>query len=183
MMYMSMYGAVQAAATHRTLIGLCPSRCCVCVLCPGLCQRVAARLATKDELLRVHTPDHLHRLQLFCSGQVPPSAIPSDTYINQHTLQCAALAAGSAAEVAVRVFRGEAPCGAAIIRPPGHHAESNTGGCNHLVRVLVVMAQRRSCRTWSPLHPSMHACFPAVLAVGGFPPSVVRVLALCHMQC
>lgn len=86
-----------------------------------------ARLATKHELLRVHTPDHLHRLQLFCSGQVPPSAIPSDTYINQHTLQCAAMAAGSAAEVAVRVWQGEAPCGAAIIRPPGHHAESNTG--------------------------------------------------------
>lgn len=75
----------------------------------------------------MHTPDHLHRLQLFCSGQVPPSAIPSDTYINQHTLQCAALAAGSAAEVAVRVYQGEGPCGAAIIRPPGHHAESNTG--------------------------------------------------------
>jgi histone deacetylase 6 len=88
---------------------------------------VPARLATKHELLRVHTPDHLHRLQLFCSGQVPPSAIPSDTYINQHTLQCAAMAAGSAAEVAVRVWQGEAPCGAAIIRPPGHHAESNTG--------------------------------------------------------
>jgi histone deacetylase 6 len=84
-------------------------------------------LATKQELLRVHTPDHLHRLQLFCSGQVPPSAIPSDTYINQHTLQCAALAAGSAAEVAVQVYQGEASCGAAIIRPPGHHAESNTG--------------------------------------------------------
>jgi histone deacetylase 6 len=87
---------------------------------------VPARLATKQELLSVHTQDHLHRLQLFCSGQVPPSAIPSDTYINQHTLQCAALAAGSAAEVAVRVWRGEGPCGAAIIRPPGHHAESNT---------------------------------------------------------
>jgi hypothetical protein len=78
-------------------------------------------------LLRVHTPDHLHRLQLFCSGAVPPAAIPSDTYINAHTLECAALAAGSAAEVALRVWRGESDRGAAIIRPPGHHAESNTG--------------------------------------------------------
>lgn len=63
---------------------------------------------------------------MFCSGTVPAISIPSDTYINQHTLRCAALAAGSAAEVACRVVRGEATSGAAIIRPPGHHAESNT---------------------------------------------------------
>jgi acetoin utilization deacetylase AcuC-like enzyme len=41
------------------------------------------------------------------------------------TFACAALAAGSAAAVATAVARGEAPGGAAIIRPPGHHAESN----------------------------------------------------------
>eukprot|EP00878_Enallax_costatus_P001106 GHUV01001243.1.p1 GENE.GHUV01001243.1~~GHUV01001243.1.p1 ORF type:complete len:446 (+),score=139.99 GHUV01001243.1:316-1653(+) len=92
----------------------------------GQCQRVAARTATRQELLRVHTQEHLQRLQLFCSGTVPAVSIPSDTYINQHTLRCAALAAGSAAEVACRVVRGEATRGAAIIRPPGHHAESNT---------------------------------------------------------
>lgn len=74
----------------------------------------------------MHTQEHLQRLQLFCSGTVPAVSIPSDTYINQHTLRCAALAAGSAAEVACRVVRGEASRGAAIIRPPGHHAESNT---------------------------------------------------------
>lgn len=113
-----------------TLVG-CAELVFTLLCAAGLCQRVPARLATKQELLRVHTPDHLHRLQLFCSGQVPPSAIPSDTYINQHTLQCAALAAGSAAEVAVRVYQGEASCGAAIIRPPGHHAESNTGVLDH----------------------------------------------------
>uniref|UniRef100_A0A383V5R9 Histone deacetylase domain-containing protein n=1 Tax=Tetradesmus obliquus TaxID=3088 RepID=A0A383V5R9_TETOB len=90
------------------------------------CTRVPARTATTTELLRVHTADHLQRLRLFCSGTVPATIIPSDTYINQHTLHCAALAAGSAADAAVRVVRGEAACGAAIIRPPGHHAESNT---------------------------------------------------------
>lgn len=122
----------------------------------GLCQRLPARLATKQELLRVHTPDHLHRLQLFCSGQVPPSVIPSDTYINQHTLQCAALAAGSAAEVAVRVWQGEGPCGAAIIRPPGHHAESNTG--EHLSHAVAVPGSAGSC--------GVHAQRPALSRAG-----------------
>lgn len=47
-----------------------------------------------------------------------------DCYINQHTYKCARLAAGTAAEVARLVAQGRAPCGAAIVRPPGHHAES-----------------------------------------------------------
>jgi hypothetical protein len=126
----------------------------------------------------VHTPDHLHRLQLFCSGQVPPSAIPSDTYINQHTLQCAALAAGSAAEVAVRVWQGEGPCGAAIIRPPGHHAESNTGEQQQLCCggcALLSSCSRYACaeacsqQGWqlvlasssAPRYSHIHGCNPA----------------------
>jgi hypothetical protein len=46
-----------------------------------------------------------------------------DCYLGPSTYACAAAAAGAAADVAVAVARGEAPCGAAIIRPPGHHAE------------------------------------------------------------
>jgi acetoin utilization deacetylase AcuC-like enzyme len=45
--------------------------------------------------------------------------LPPDTYSNEFTYQCAQLAAGSAAEVAATVARGDAPCGAAIVRPPG----------------------------------------------------------------
>jgi histone deacetylase 6 len=48
-----------------------------------------------------------------------------DCYMSASTFSCAALAAGSAADVAAAVARGDAPGGAAIIRPPGHHAESN----------------------------------------------------------
>ncbi|KAF5828661.1 hypothetical protein DUNSADRAFT_17277 [Dunaliella salina] len=49
----------------------------------------------------------------------------SDMYANAHTFHCARLAAGGAAEVACKVVKGEAAHGAAIVRPPGHHAESN----------------------------------------------------------
>ncbi|PNH00299.1 Histone deacetylase 6, partial [Tetrabaena socialis] len=46
-------------------------------------------------------------------------------YVNASTAACARLAAGSAADVACRVLSGAARHGAAIIRPPGHHAESS----------------------------------------------------------
>lgn len=135
------------------------------------CTRVPARTATTTELLRVHTADHLQRLRLFCSGTVPATIIPSDTYINQHTLHCAALAAGSAADAAVRVVRGEAACGAAIIRPPGHHAESNTamGFCffnNAAVAARAAQAagaERVLILDWDV---SCHSCMAVAAAAG-----------------
>ncbi len=42
-----------------------------------------------------------------------------DCYIGSSTYACAAAAAGAAIDVAVAVARGDAPSGAAIIRPPG----------------------------------------------------------------
>ena len=36
------------------------------------------------------------------------------------------LSAGACVDVTVAVARGEAASGVAIVRPPGHHAESNT---------------------------------------------------------
>lgn len=48
-----------------------------------------------------------------------------DTYVNAHTATCARLSAGGCVDVAVAVARGQARTGLAIVRPPGHHAESN----------------------------------------------------------
>jgi acetoin utilization deacetylase AcuC-like enzyme len=39
---------------------------------------------------------------------------------------CAKLSAGACVDVATAVVRGEAAAGVAVVRPPGHHAESNT---------------------------------------------------------
>jgi histone deacetylase 6 len=39
---------------------------------------------------------------------------------------CAKLSAGACVDVAAAVTRGEARAGVAVVRPPGHHAESNT---------------------------------------------------------
>jgi histone deacetylase 6 len=46
-----------------------------------------------------------------------------DCYLGPATYSCAAAAAGAAIDAAVAVVQGMAPAAAAIIRPPGHHAE------------------------------------------------------------
>jgi hypothetical protein len=84
-----------------------------------MCIQMPSREATDMELLQVHTADHLKSLQAFCSGVECGVRIPSDTYVNEHTLKCATLAAGSAAQAAVAVATGKASCAAAIVRPPG----------------------------------------------------------------
>ncbi len=104
-----------------------------CPLPPSLlpaarCVRVPCREVSTSELQAVHT-ESLVRLveEASLSALMAPDSevsITSDTYVNQHTNLCARLAAGGACEVACMVARGEAPHGAAIIRPPGHHAES-----------------------------------------------------------
>lgn len=110
------------------------------------CRRIACREATHEELFAVHAKSLVHRISQISSvrgelkRQVDASAsdpvplipafdplaacLPSDCYVNEHTFDCASLAAGTSAEVAIRVARGEFPHGAAIVRPPGHHAES-----------------------------------------------------------
>lgn len=85
------------------------------------CQRIHCRQASQAELQAVHTLDLVQVVQqtAICNLDFSP-----DMYTNQHTSLCAKLAAGGASEVAQVVARGVAPHGAAIIRPPGHHAES-----------------------------------------------------------
>mmetsp|Transcript_9668 Transcript_9668/g.29296 ORF Transcript_9668/g.29296 Transcript_9668/m.29296 type:complete len:597 (-) Transcript_9668:192-1982(-) len=92
------------------------------------CRRVQCREATVPELAAVHS-DRLIRLVQDASKEASSNSdagvsITADTYVNAYTNLCARLAAGGAAEVASVVARGEAPHGAAVVRPPGHHAES-----------------------------------------------------------
>ena len=86
-------------------------------------ESIEARPVTREQLARVHGPAYLDQLEgLRQSGAVIP--LDPDTYLGPGSLRAAELAAGAtcmAAEAAVghpetRAF--------AIVRPPGHHAES-----------------------------------------------------------
>lgn len=94
------------------------------------CVPLASRPATRDEIEACHS-SHLLGLLDSLSEQArlvgcPSLSLNSDTYVNSHSAFCARLSAGSCVEVATAVVRGEAHAGVAVVRPPGHHAESNT---------------------------------------------------------
>jgi hypothetical protein len=69
-----------------------------------------------------------------------------DCYLGPATYSCAAAAAGAAADVAVAAVQGLAPAGAAIIRPPGHHAEGGLamGFCYFNNAAVAARAAQRS---------------------------------------
>lgn len=109
--------------------------------------------ATDGQILAVHTPEHLARIQRvvdFGGGHLDP-----DTYANAFSLDAAKLAAGAAIRAVDAVLNGEVDNAFALVRPPGHHATRNEamGFCllnniaigaqhaldaHHLERILIV---------------------------------------------
>jgi acetoin utilization deacetylase AcuC-like enzyme len=104
---------------------------------------IAPRAATDDELARVHTAAYLDELVRRVPGQ--QGWLDPDTYFSPGTWAAATAAAGSVAELALRVMEGELSAGLAIVRPPGHHAEAGKGmGFCLLNNVAVAAAAARA---------------------------------------
>ena len=85
--------------------------------------QVEARPASDEELARVHTAGYLQDLAKKLPGH--HGWLDPDTYYSEGTWAAARAAAGSAAELALRVMSGELRRGLAVVRPPGHHAEAD----------------------------------------------------------
>lgn len=85
--------------------------------------RVDAPRATDEQLLRVHTRQHLDQLKRL----IPTSGvsyIDPDTYVVPRSLDAAYRAAGAIVKATELVLEGEVTNAFCAIRPPGHHAES-----------------------------------------------------------
>ncbi len=84
--------------------------------------RLEPRPASPEEILRVHTREHLERLSQTAghAGQLDP-----DTYFSAESYDVARLAAGSAIDLVRGVANGSLRSGLAAVRPPGHHAEAD----------------------------------------------------------
>jgi acetoin utilization deacetylase AcuC-like enzyme len=86
----------------------------------GAYTHVPIRPATDEELVRVHAPAFLSELEKIVPGQ--SGWLDPDTYFSPRTWDAARAAAGSTAELAMRVLGGELTRGISVVRPPGHHA-------------------------------------------------------------
>jgi acetoin utilization deacetylase AcuC-like enzyme len=77
------------------------------------------RLATRDELARIHDSGYLDRIQA-TSGHA--TALDADTFTSPESHEIALLAAGAAIDAARHAADGKGVA-VALVRPPGHHAE------------------------------------------------------------
>lgn len=94
------------------------------------CLRLPSRDATDEELRSVHSEDHLKKMKLLLSLDAPQlaaaAAAYNSIYFSQGSYQAALLSCGSLLSLTEAVVQGKVRNGAAVIRPPGHHAEE---GC------------------------------------------------------
>lgn len=79
--------------------------------------------ATDEQILRVHTPRLLQRLQRLT--ETGGGAIDQDTVVRPDSLVAARLAAGAAVAAVDEVVSGNARTAFVVARPPGHHATAD----------------------------------------------------------
>ena len=90
----------------------------------GRFARVEPRRADDADLALNHDPDYIRTVD---STLGHTTHLDGDTYISPDSAEIARLAAGGLLELVDRVNSGEFANGFALVRPPGHHAESNRG--------------------------------------------------------
>lgn len=84
---------------------------------------VEPRACTEEDLARVHDRDYLTMIRETAGRAV---ALDPDTFTSPETYDVACLAAGAAIEAVDHVLdTGRGARAMAMVRPPGHHAESN----------------------------------------------------------
>ncbi len=97
---------------------------------PALLDRMLqaeARPASRDDLLRVHTPAHLDHVGRWVERAKEaggPVAMTQDTIVSPASWDAAVGAAGAALDATKIVLDGEAGTAFALTRPPGHHANA-----------------------------------------------------------
>jgi acetoin utilization deacetylase AcuC-like enzyme len=84
------------------------------------CRRVHGRLASDDELLLVHNPAHIAKIDAkFTDDSM------GDTYMCDESPMVSRLAVGGLIQLTHSVVKGEILNAIGLVRPPGHHAEAH----------------------------------------------------------
>ena len=87
----------------------------------GNFQDIRARMAEREELLMIHSPDYIDILE--ATDGINYTYLDPDTQTSAGSYKAALLAAGGLCEAISKVYAGELENAFALIRPPGHHAE------------------------------------------------------------
>ena len=87
------------------------------------CRAVPAREAEDEELLRIHTPGLLALVEETAVHDF--LQLDPDTYTAPASARAARLAAGGLVDLCAQVAGGKLDSGLALVRPPGHHAETD----------------------------------------------------------
>ena len=85
-------------------------------------ERIPPRRATAEWILAVHTEKHLQRIKETAGD--PFHQLDPDTYTSADSFEVGLLAAGSAVSLAEGLVKKEINVGFAVVRPLGHHAQS-----------------------------------------------------------
>ena len=91
------------------------------------CQRLNFRQATDEEILLCHTPDYLKLVKKEIDGQSSGQLSTGDTAFGAQSLDVAEKAVGGVLTAVDAVVNGEVSNAFAVVRPPGHHANADTG--------------------------------------------------------
>ena len=90
-------------------------------------ESVIAMAASRDQLLGAHNPaylDHLDRIERRIHESNRVIALDADTHAGPGSVQAARLAAGAACQAVQGAIQHPEHPAFAVVRPPGHHAES-----------------------------------------------------------
>lgn len=82
--------------------------------------RGTIRSATREELLRVHSNEHIDAMRQFADAG--GGHVESDTVLSPKSYEVAVKASGTAIEAVDQVLSGTHNQAVCLIRPPGHHA-------------------------------------------------------------
>ncbi|XP_020669972.3 protein deacetylase HDAC6 isoform X1 [Pogona vitticeps] len=113
------------------------------------CCRLPARLASEEELRMCHSLAYVETVK--STATMKPRDLHrqgdqyNSIYICASSYECARLAAGSAFSAVEAVLSGQVRNAVAIVRPPGHHAESDTA-CGFCFFNSVALAARYAQR-------------------------------------
>ena len=84
---------------------------------------IPPRSATRNEILLAHAPDYFDLIKTTAGGDT--CALTADTHVSAGSFEAARLAVGGVLEAIQAVVTTDLANAFALVRPPGHHAETN----------------------------------------------------------